>query len=92
MKGIVMIFQSPRSCSYQQSSEDIPKDDCGYDLKKDANYRVWIVDKLDECIELDMNQGFIEQIVLDANLPGKRSPSMYAAKMQMAHRSGRLSE
>lgn len=72
--------------------EDIPKDDCGYDRKNDANYRVWIVDKLDECMELDMNQGFIEQIVLDANLPGKRSPSMYAAKFQMAHRSGRLSE
>lgn len=72
--------------------ECIPPDDCGYDLKTKAHYRVWIVDKLDQCIELDMNQGFIEQIVLDANLPGKRSPSMYAAKFQMAHRSGRLSE
>ena len=39
-----------------------------------------------------MNQGFVEQIVLEANLPGKRAPSMYAAKMMMGHRSGRLSE
>ena len=70
----------------------IPPDDCGFDLKKDAGYKVWIVDKLDQCIELEVNQGFIEQLVLEANLPGKRSPTMYAGRMQLGHRSGRLSE
>lgn len=70
----------------------IPEDDSGYKLKESENYAVWIVDKLDECIEFEMNQGFVEQIVLEANLPGKRAPSMYAAKMMMGHRSGRLSE
>ncbi len=55
-------------------------------------YMLWIVDKLDECVEFEMNQGFVEQLVLDANMPGKRSPTMYASRMQMAHRSGRLSE
>ena len=33
-----------------------------------------------------------EQIVLEANLPGKRSPKSYSATMQLAHRSGRLTE
>lgn len=72
--------------------EEIPDDDSGYYAKRNKDYRVWIVDKLDECIEIDVNQGFVEQVVLEANLPGKRSPSMYAAKMTMAHRGGRLTE
>ncbi|QJP13375.1 hypothetical protein G3545_06720 [Starkeya sp. ORNL1] len=78
--------------------QKIPPDDCGYDLKNDKvstgvdRYMLWIVDKLDECVEFEMNQGFVEQLVLDANMPGKRSPTMYASRMQMAHRSGRLSE
>lgn len=78
--------------------EEIPHDDCGYDRKNDPapnavdRYMLWIVDKLDECVEFEMNQGFIEQLVLDANLPGKRSPTMYASRMMMGHRSGRLSE
>jgi hypothetical protein len=78
--------------------EELPPDDCGYDRKNDPpssepdRYMVWIVDKLDECVEFEMNQGFVEQLVLDANMPGKRSPTMYASRMQMGHRSGRLSE
>ena len=53
---------------------------------------LWIVDKLDECVEFEVNQGFVEQIVLEANLPGKRSPTMYACRMMMGHRSGKLTE
>jgi hypothetical protein len=70
----------------------MPKDDSGYDVKESEDYAVWIVDKLDECVEFEMNQGFVEQLVLDANMPGKRAPNMYAGRMQLAHRSGRLSE
>jgi hypothetical protein len=70
----------------------IPVDDCGYDAKAADNYKVWIVDKLDQCVEFEMNQGFVEQLVLEANLPGKRSPTMYAGRMMLAHRSGRLTE
>jgi len=72
--------------------QDIPKDDCGYDLKKGDKYKLWIVDKLDECAEIDVSQGFVEQLVLEANLPGKRSPTMYAGRMLLGHRSGRLTE
>jgi hypothetical protein len=66
----------------------IPKDDSGFDLKQSEGYKVWIVDKLDRCIEIDINQGFIDELVLEANLPGKRSPTMYGAKMALAHRGG----
>jgi hypothetical protein len=71
---------------------DVPADDCGYDLKAKEGYKVWIVDKLDQCIELEVNQGFVEQLVLEANLPGKRSPTMYAGRQMLGHRSGRLME
>ena len=66
----------PKIMFIPAAPRDIPVDDCGYDVKYVAaardKYRLWIVDKLDECIEFEMNQGFVEQLVLDANLPGKR--------------------
>lgn len=71
---------------------DIPAEDCGFDAKQPEDYRVWVVDKLDKCAEIELNQGFVEQVVLEANLPGKRSPRSYSATMQLAHRSGRLTE
>ncbi len=70
----------------------IPDDDSGYDAKQNENYAVWLVDKLDECAEFEMNQGFVEQLVLDANLPGKRAPNMYVGRMMLGHRSGKLSD
>jgi hypothetical protein len=72
--------------------EPLACDDCGYDLKRECDYMVWVVDKLQRCVEIEVNQGFIEQIVLEANVPGKRSPTTYRATMQVAHRSGRLTE
>lgn len=88
----------PKIMLIPEFPRELPPDDCGYDLKNDRpatgpdRYMVWIVDKLDECVEFEMNQGFVEQLVLEANMPGKRSPTMYASRMQMAHRSGRLSD
>ncbi|QIG48322.1 hypothetical protein G5V57_11660 [Nordella sp. HKS 07] len=70
----------------------IPDDDSGYDAKYDEGYRVWLVDKLDQCVEVEINQGFVDEIVLEANMPGKRSPTAYRAAMSLSHRGGRLSE
>jgi hypothetical protein len=70
----------------------MPDDDSGYKAKEPHDYAVWLVDKLDECAEFEMNQGFIEQLVLDANLPGKRAPNMYVGRMMLGHRSGKLSD
>ena len=64
----------------------IPKDDSGFDLKAPEGYSVWIVDKLEECVQIEMDQGFIEQLVLEANMPGKRSPTAYRAAMALAQR------
>lgn len=75
-----------------QPEAKIPEDDSGYDDKENEGYAVWLVDKLDECAEFEMTQGFIEQLVLDANLPGKRAPNMYVGRMMLGHRGGKLSE
>ena len=32
------------------------------------------------------------ELVLEANLPGRRAPTTYSARLTMAHRTGRLSE
>jgi hypothetical protein len=102
-EGHCFDLPKPKVMLIRATPNQIPRDDCGYDKKAgfvngvydptvDSGYRVWIVDKLDQCVEFEMNQGFIEQLVLDANLPGKRSPNAYVGKMMLAHRSGRLSE
>ena len=85
-------FPKPKIMLIRAVPGDILPDDCGFDAKIPAGYRVWVVDKLDHCTEIELSQGFIEQIVLEANLPGKRSPKSYSATMQLAHRSGRLTE
>ena len=72
--------------------EDLPVDDAGYTAKAGAGYKVWVVDKLDKCLEVEVNQGFVEQLVLEANLPGKRSPTMYASRFMMGHRGGKLGD
>jgi hypothetical protein len=91
-EGHTYDLPKPKIMMIPANPERIPDDDSGYDLKSGEGYMVWIVDKLDQCVEIDVNQGFIEQIVLEANLPGKRAPTMYAGRMMMGHRSGRLSE
>jgi hypothetical protein len=91
-EGHTYDLPKPKIMMIPANPEPIPDDDSGYDLKTGAGYAVWIVDKLDQCVEIEVNQGFVEQIVLEANLPGKRAPTMYAGRMMMGHRSGRLSE
>jgi hypothetical protein len=72
--------------------QGLPVNDAGYYEKRDANYKVWVVDKLSQCVEIEVNRGFVEQLVLEANLPGKRSPTMYGGRMMLGHKSGRLTE
>ncbi len=45
---------------------------------------------LDTMLELTASIGSAETLLLEANLPGKRSPNTYGSKMQLAHRGGRL--
>lgn len=80
----------PKVMLIPATGKDPNPDDCGFDKK--PNYKVWVVDKLERCIEIEVSQGFVEQLVLSANMPGNRSPSTYRATMAMSHRSGRLTD
>ncbi|MFS2174616.1 hypothetical protein ACCC98_01435 [Rhizobium pisi] len=68
---------------------DPPRDavGCGFD---DLGYMMWRIRASDMLLEICTNFGDAKTLILDANLPGKRSPSSYAITLRMAHRDGRL--
>ena len=59
---------------------------CGFD----ASYKMWRLRSKEELLEITMNYGDVKKLILDANLPGRRSPSSYAITASLAHRDGRL--
>jgi hypothetical protein len=67
---------------------------CGFDLPLNspvnARYRMWRIRSSTELMEIATNFGDARTLILDANLPGKRSPNSYAIHLMMAHRNGRL--
>lgn len=66
---------------------------CGFDnLPPAANgkYQMWRVRSNEELLEIAVNYGDVKKLILDANLPGRRSPSSYAITASLAHRDGRL--
>ncbi|MGO6705728.1 hypothetical protein [Rhizobium leguminosarum] len=65
---------------------------CGFDLPANANakYHMWRVRSSEELLEITLNYGDVKKLILDANLPGRRSPSSYAITAALAHRDGRL--
>lgn len=63
-----------------------PADGCGFD----APYLMWRIRSSAELLEITLGFGDARTQILDANLPGKRSPTSYAIHMNTAHRGGRL--
>ena len=57
-----------------------------------ARYSMWIVDKLDETMQIDVRNDTYETLVVEGNLPTNRQPSAYAIRFTMGHRSGKLTE
>jgi hypothetical protein len=66
---------------------------CGFDglpVGVAVPYQMWRVRSSEELLEVVLNYGDVKTVILDANLPGKRSPSSYAITASLAHRDGRL--
>jgi hypothetical protein len=71
---------------------------CGFDVAPAAaapanpapSYKMWRIRSSEELLEISLNYGEAKTLILDANLPGKRSPNSYAITMALAHRDGRL--
>jgi hypothetical protein len=62
---------------------------CGFDSIPGA-YMMWRIRASEQLLELSTTVDTAEKLILEANLPGKRSPNTYESTMQMAHRGGRL--
>ncbi|TLX06672.1 MULTISPECIES: hypothetical protein [Rhizobium] len=61
---------------------------CGFD--KDLGYKMWRITASEQILEISTAFGDARTLILDSQLPGKRSPSSYAITLRMAHRNGRL--
>ena len=57
-----------------------------------ARYSMWVVDKLDETMQIDVRNDTYETLVLEGNLPTNRQPTAYAIRFTMGHRSGKLTD
>jgi hypothetical protein len=53
-------------------------------------YKMWRIRSGTNLLELNTSAGIAQQLVLEANLPGRRAPNTYEGNMRLAHRSGRL--
>ena len=60
---------------------------CGFEKP----YKMWRITATTQILEISTSFADARALILDAQLPGKRSPSSYAITLKMAHRNGRLS-
>lgn len=68
---------------------------CGFDASPpttstDTSYQMWRIRSSTELLEIATHFDDARTLILEANLPGKRSPTSYAITQSMAHRNGRL--
>ncbi|MDI7862214.1 hypothetical protein MRS76_09610 [Rhizobiaceae bacterium n13] len=68
--------------------QDIEGDKCGCDCgySSSLGYAVWRLDKLSRVIAWDVRSDDIKTLILDANMPGNRSPLVYAQAQSLAPR------
>ena len=62
--------------------KDVEAGDCGY--TKDLGYSVWVVDKLERVVTIDIRADTVKALVLDENTPGNRSPLAYSQNQALA--------
>lgn len=53
-------------------------------------YYMWSIRARTSLMEISLSYDLAEVLILDANLPGNRSPNTYGNDMMLAHRSGKL--
>jgi hypothetical protein len=66
--------------------DDYDAQGCGFS----APYRMWSVTSKAMIMEVALDFDTAEKLVLEANLPGKRSPNTYGNDMALGHRGGKL--
>jgi hypothetical protein len=71
---------------------DAPAAGCGFDAagESDDHYRMWRIRASTELFELGGMAGRAEDLILQANTPGRQAPNTYAVNMQLAQRGPRM--
>jgi hypothetical protein len=59
---------------------------CGFS----GEYKMWRLQPNARIVELSTLAGTVQEVILDAGLPGRRAPATYRGEMQLVHRGGRL--
>ncbi|MGR9138877.1 hypothetical protein ACU8KI_25535 (plasmid) [Rhizobium leguminosarum] len=59
---------------------------CGFG----TGYQMWRITASSKILEISTKLGDAQSLILDSQLPGKRSPNSYAITQSMAHRDSRL--
>jgi|AraplaMF_Col_mMF_1032025.scaffolds.fasta_scaffold00049_99 hypothetical protein len=57
-----------------------------------TSYFMWVVEKLDRTMQLEMTSDTFEEIVLKRGLTGTKQPLSYATRFSVSHRGGKLME
>ncbi|WP_085028366.1 hypothetical protein [Ensifer aridi] len=86
-EGYCYRFDKPKLFVFSPNITEAPAKGCGYD---NSGYVMWQITKKTQMLELSTSADLAEELVLNANLPGNRSPNTYGNSMALAHRSGRL--
>jgi hypothetical protein len=85
-------FDRPRVFLFERkgaSETDENAQGCGFE-GFNPPYKMWRIRSGTNLLELNTSAGIAQQLVLEANLPGRRAPNTYEGNMRLAHRSGRL--
>lgn len=74
---------------------DEPAVGCGFDVQiqpPNRPFSMWRIRSSSEILQLEAKAADAKTLILDSNLPGRRSPTSYSINFQMGHRSGRLTQ
>ena len=101
-QGYCYGLEKPKIMLMSGTPSQLKTEECGFS----TSYHVWEVDRLDQCLAIDVSEGRVEELVLEANMPGtgtgttyrgalqsyRGAMQSYRGAMQVAHRGGRLTE
>ena len=78
----------PKLMIFEYGGGPADADGCGF---SDLGYKMWFISAKQKMLELNTNVDLAEVLILEANLPGNRTPNTYGNSMKLAHRGGRIS-
>ncbi|MER8970388.1 hypothetical protein NKI25_33075 [Mesorhizobium sp. M0808] len=80
-------LDQPKLFVFEPRTTELPAVGCGFD---GGEYAMWQITKKTRMLELATSVDLAEELVLNASLPGNRSPNTYGNRFQLAHRGGKL--